>query len=107
MGLHSLLGLGPPTINGESLPQYLNRTTRPAPKPKPNPLDVELTKWRHEQAQQAQYDRAAMLEAVRRNRAAADVPRNDVSVGRDAERRWRAVKRWNEIAKQLGDDNGE
>ena len=106
MSLFSLLQLPPPTIDGESLPAYLNRTTR-APKPRPDVLDVELAKWRAERDEQATYNRHAMAEAIRLKRDAANVRDPSLTPVQDAERRYRANKRWNEIANQLGDTNDE
>jgi hypothetical protein len=67
MNLHSLLGL-PETINGESLPVYLSRITRPAPKPTPDVLDAGLAEWREESQVRNAIDREAMLTRIRDRR---------------------------------------
>jgi len=108
MGLHDLLGLGPPTINGESLPQFLNRTTRPAPKPKPDVLDVELAKWRAERDEQETYNRHAMAQTLQRKRDAAAAVRYSDNPVRNAEQRFHQVRKWDRLQQQLnGDTNGE
>ena len=70
MSLHSLLGL-PSTVNGETLPEYMNRTTRLA-KPKPDVVETALAEHRdgdHAERQlQAAYDKAAMLDRIRARR---------------------------------------
>jgi hypothetical protein len=105
MNLHSLLGL-PETINGETLPQYLNRTTR-SPKPKPDPVEAAFAQHREEQRQQDTYDHIAMLETVRRKRDNAATPDYSADPIKDAGRRWQTTKRWNEILQQMETENDE
>src|SRR5215472_13800590 len=107
MSLFSLLQLPPPTIDGESLPAYLNRTTR-APKPRPDVLDVELAKWRAERDEQETYNRHAMAQTLQRKRDAAAAVRYSDNPVRNAEQRFHQVRKWDRLQQQLnGDTNGE
>jgi hypothetical protein len=64
MGLASLLGL-PTDIDGESLPAFLNRTTRPPLAPKPSALDIELAENTERVKAQAAIDREEMLVRIK------------------------------------------
>jgi hypothetical protein len=103
MGLYNLLGLGPPTIDGQSLPEFLNRTTR-APRPKADPVEAAFAQHREEQAAQNTYDRIAMLETVRRKRDNANAPDYSASPIKDAQLRWQRAQRWDRILTEMEND---
>src|SRR5262249_52347039 len=65
-GLATLLGL-PSTINGETLPEFMNRTTR-APAPRPDPVEAVLAEHRVEARREAAMDHEGMLIAIKARR---------------------------------------
>jgi hypothetical protein len=88
--LRTMLGLSA-DIGNESLPEYLRRTTRPAPPPPPDPLDAELRENTARVKAQAAIDHEEMRLRLlaRRNQIeqAAVMTRDPNIAQQDAQRR--------------------
>jgi hypothetical protein len=108
MSLSDLLGLGERgSLNGKSLPEFMNERTRPS-KPKPDQLEEALAEHRHAEFEERRlmqaYDRQAMLERIRARRVHTF---DGVPSGGVLERQHRINKRLAAVEAELTGDTNE
>ena len=103
MSLRNLLGL-PATVGNESLPAFLNRTTR-APAPRPDPVEQVLSEHREHARRETAADveelRVRLIARRHQVEASAVSSRDPLVATQDAARRHKATKQLDELERQL------